>query len=219
MSKLLNPIQAFLFRKWRSYIDRRFDRRFGVDTGGQIPAESLTGSPSANPYVGTPPARFFSMISALEVEPREVTFIDFGCGKGRVLLLASQLGFTRVIGLELSPELVRIARKNVETYQKKHPGSAIEVICEDAASFKIPAGNILLYMYNPFQEDVMRQVVANVDRAVRKEFRQITIVYYNARCAEVLDAAGFLERLSTTRRYSVYRSVQMQQSEARGAGK
>src|SRR5688572_3166400 len=48
-----------------------------------------------------------------EVGPDDV-FIDFGCGKGRVVLQAAMYPFRKVIGVELSTELCDVARRNVE---------------------------------------------------------------------------------------------------------
>ena len=38
-------------------------------------------------------------------------FVDFGCGKGRVLLLAAGFGFARITGVEFAKELCDIAKE------------------------------------------------------------------------------------------------------------
>src|SRR4051794_29337388 len=41
------------------------------------------------------------------------TFVDVGCGKGRVLLAAARAGFHSVVGIETDVRLVQQARENV----------------------------------------------------------------------------------------------------------
>ena len=47
----------------------------------------------------------------------EVSFIDVGAGMGRAVLLAAELPFRRVVGVELNPTLARIARKNLTAWR------------------------------------------------------------------------------------------------------
>jgi methylase of polypeptide subunit release factors len=47
-----------------------------------------------------------------EVKATDV-FVDFGCGKGRVLYLACRHPFKEVIGVDLSPAVVEAARRNL----------------------------------------------------------------------------------------------------------
>jgi SAM-dependent methyltransferase len=89
----------------------------------------------------------------------EYTFIDFGCGKGRAALLASELCFHEVVGVELNPNLAAIAQANVELWiaagKAKCP---IGIACGDALDLEWPNGPCLVYLYNPFGEQVMRRL-------------------------------------------------------------
>ena len=44
-------------------------------------------------------------------------FVDMGSGKGRALLVASELPFAKIVGVELSQELHQIAEENVRRYR------------------------------------------------------------------------------------------------------
>ena len=80
-----------------------FDRRFDVDTDGFVTlAELGVAEADRNDYK---PAKYLSLRRILP--PREVTdedvFIDFGSGKGRVVLQAAfSYPFRRVHGVELA---------------------------------------------------------------------------------------------------------------------
>ena len=67
-------------------------------------------------YQPTEPAAFHQMMDALGTDFSQFTFIDIGSGKGRVLLMAADYPFSRVIGVELLPALHRIAEQNIDKY-------------------------------------------------------------------------------------------------------
>ena len=76
---------------------RVWDLTHRVDTCGEIPLNSLDfESKSKDPgleYQSHHPEIIRAGLAALAIPPEEFTFIDFGCGKGRVLLVASELRF------------------------------------------------------------------------------------------------------------------------------
>lgn len=131
-------------------VDDDFDAVWKVDTSGII---SLwhTSIDSRNAKFGasyrpSDPVWIERALACISEDFSTFTFIDLGCGKGRVLLVASHYGFCRVIGVEFARELVEAARRNL---QVSGIGGA-EVICEDAANFRFPGGNLVVYLFNPF---------------------------------------------------------------------
>ena len=169
-----------------------FDRRNGTDTSGD---ESLwkfkIDSPSARfgrKYQPSGEEELAEAVRFLGVDPMEMTFIDLGCGKGRTLLVAAGLGFRRVVGVEFAPELAAIATKNLE----KMKIAIGAIIRGDAGEFRFPADDLVLYLYNPFSEEVMRRVVLNLrDCAAKKIF----VIYKAPECMALFDAGGFLTRM------------------------
>lgn len=87
------------------------------------------------------------------------TFVDIGCGKGRVLILASRKPFKRIIGIDYSQNLLNICGRNL-----KHLG--LETRCEtylhDAASFPFPEGELMLLLYNPFDSPLFETVLERI---------------------------------------------------------
>ena len=66
-------------------------------------------------------------------------FIDFGSGKGRALLLASELPFKKIVGIEFSPPLHEIARANWRNYlSATQRCKAVELLCLDVVEYAIP---------------------------------------------------------------------------------
>src|ERR1035437_3134747 len=93
---------------WYRYLDRRFDQRFAVNTAEVVELPELQSDPRfkyAVDYGPTHRSIFFHMLRQLSVDYSKFVFIDFGCGKGKALLLAAELPFQQIIGIELSSKL------------------------------------------------------------------------------------------------------------------
>lgn len=121
--------------------------------------------------------------------PTDGAFVDIGSGKGRVLMIASDYGFKRVIGVEFSDLLCGIARKNLALYsQARSRELEYQIHHADAAAFAIPDDVSLVFMNNPFDETVMRPVIANIVASLARKPREIHVVYSNPTCRALFDA-------------------------------
>src|SRR5690242_3123851 len=112
------------------YVVHPFDLRHGLDTAGYLSKRDLvTGHPHdayLTGYSAVAPSVFRQMcrrwVDTLAARGRvqAFSFIDVGAGKGRALLLASELPFRKIIGVELSKELARIAAHNIHKWKQEH---------------------------------------------------------------------------------------------------
>jgi SAM-dependent methyltransferase len=186
----------------RTRSEQRLDRRFGIATMGQVEVDESAGAESGLPHLANAvfyaPLRFDKfnrlMRAAQPFDPAQYTFIDFGAGKGRALALAVDMGFHRVIGVELFESLCAQARDNIAALALRDPRAAdIELLCLDAAAYRPPPGNLFCYFYNPFDDVVMRKVLANIEAACASESRRLILAYSNPQHAEVFDAMPFLQ--------------------------
>lgn len=130
-------------------------------------------------YQPTVEAEFAEIMQQLTtVDFETFTFIDLGSGKGRALLMAAMYPFTHVVGVEVQPELDATARRNMEVFHE--PGQqcdSIELLCADAREYEFPAGNIVLYLFNPFPDYVLREVLENLVASARHAPRSIFVLY------------------------------------------
>jgi SAM-dependent methyltransferase len=177
-----------------------FDRQFGVDTSGLIFPEDLwSGSRNdlfSSEYIGVPPSLFRRLIATLEIDHSRFTFLDLGSGKGRALMLASELPFREVIGVELSPELHEVACKNLLQFRSSSQRCAsLRSIRGDAAQFPLPAGPLVLYMWNPFCEPVFLQVLANLENSLRQDPRDVYVLYADAGLDRHLEKSTWLSKV------------------------
>jgi len=158
-------------------------------------------------YQPTTEEEFARIMRHLEaVDLRRYNFIDLGSGKGRVLLMASMYPFASILGVEVQPALHEIARRNLREFAPPEQRcSQIEVLCADAREFEFPSGDLVVYLFNPFPDYVLREVLGNLSRSARSQARSILILYnapYEQR--EFLQNPQ-LERLYDEPRYQIYR--------------
>jgi SAM-dependent methyltransferase len=193
---------------------RRLDRRLGIETRREDAppaAVERTGRyADGTPYVPTPVRQFGRMLRALPIDnPAEFAFVDFGCGKGTTLLLAADRGFRPVVGVEVEPRLVAVARSNVAAFMARVPqrAHAIEVVHEDAAAFELPPGPTVAFLYNPFGAHTLRAVVDNMRRYLVRSTGPLYLAYYNPVHRGVVDESGLFRRLSSTTRWTLFEAV------------
>ncbi|HVJ54453.1 MAG TPA: class I SAM-dependent methyltransferase [Aliidongia sp.] len=171
-----------VLRRWREWREETaLDRRFGTDTSGRAQLDELSFE-SENKifgitYMATPAKLFFSSMQCLPRDLSDYTFVDFGCGKGRALLNAAEYGFKQIIGVEFSPQLAEIAKRNVELYGTKTGNRRLVVTNADATLFDIPAGNCVLYFFNPFSIEVSSIVFRNIMQSLMESPRAIFIIW------------------------------------------
>ncbi|MFB3916983.1 MAG: hypothetical protein ACE14M_09645 [Terriglobales bacterium] len=199
-------------RRRLRYGDIDFDCDFGVDTTwanvtlGTRLREILAG----RQYQPTDPPLFREIITGLEIEYPEFTFVDLGSGKGRGLLLASEFPFRRIVGVELLPELHAIAQQNVRKFTSPAQRcNTFELWCGDARQFTFPPEPSVIFMFDPFSGHVLREVLANLGRSVEQRPRELIVIYQNPVQEEAfIKAAPFLKKTAGTIQYALFRNGQ-----------
>jgi hypothetical protein len=197
-------------RRARAF-DRAFDARFGVDTAGGASLVDLEID-SANlergeAYEVSRSLLVDRLIRCLPTDLDRFVFVDVGSGKGRVVLLASEHPFRRIVGIEFAPQLHEIARRNVAAYRSPTQRCAsFELLCIDAVDYELPPEPTVLYLYNPFDESVLRRVLDHARRSVLANPRDLFVLYCNPERRHVLDELGFA-RVKVRKHYAVYRAT------------
>jgi Methyltransferase domain len=189
-----------------------FDALMGVDTSGiihpldlDVVSENVVHAVS---YRGSDPDSVMRALQMLEIEHRNFEFIDFGSGKGRVVLLAATFAFRRVVGVEFSEHLDRVARENLQRSRRDaFKCSDIHLVCGDAVHYRLPASSLVCYFCNPFGAAVMSQVLANVRQAYAADPRDIYIVYYNPKESQLLDGDAWFRRVGAVDSVCIWQAV------------
>jgi hypothetical protein len=203
-------LDRLAFRIWRYnprgllrlYRHLAFDRRLGVNTRGYSDLR----------YEPTPADVFREMIVKIPFDPRDFVFVDFGSGKGKVLMLAAHYPFRRVVGVELWEDLHRIALENLASFRERADCAAdVTSLRMNAADFSLPDVPLVLYFFNPFPEAVLTRVLSNLGESLARAPRRVYVLFYAPvrRGApwdrrRVFEASGFLRVLRDEPRFTIY---------------
>jgi len=191
-----------------------FDQIHNTDTSGLVPAgHLLTGHPNdehVTAYYAVAPSILRTLIDRWRpTAPHPIsryTFVDIGAGKGRAMLLASELPFHQVIGVELNPAMADIAQRNLDlwlaahaTDTTAHPIAPIRLYQQDALDFDLPRTPTLAFLFHPFEAPVLKALLRRIEAHYAKRpgtpQAAFDLLYVNAECADILDTHPAFTRL------------------------
>ena len=192
-----------------------FDINLGIDTDGACSVGALDLDPrsestrNATRYEATHISMFKRVLSSAPIDPRDFSFIDYGSGKGRVLILAAHFPFQKVIGIELSPSLHKIAEENIHRAAERTHLACTDVrsICGDATQFNPPDGPLVCYLYNPFGSLIVQRVMDRLEQSLRVAPRPIFILYVNPVHNEVIAASTCFQVVEQNSDFCTFRST------------
>ncbi|MEM7042799.1 MAG: methyltransferase domain-containing protein, partial [Pseudomonadota bacterium] len=162
-----------------------FDEKWGVETTrthslNSFQIDSKIARHGAR-YQAGDGDRLLEIMDDIPIPYENFNFIDFGSGKGRIVMCASLRNFARVYGVEISQELVAFSKKNLEIFKEKaNIKSQIEIQCINAQEFSIPSGNLVCYFYNPFDEEILRPIIEKLEDIIKNDNYHIHVVYAEA---------------------------------------
>ena len=206
-------LDQWLYRIWRlnpralyrRVQQRRFDRTHDVETSGYGDLR----------YEPTPAAVFDELMKRAAVDFETTSFIDIGSGKAKVLLLAANYPFRRIIGVEKYEDLFRVGEENLRRATASPTRCAdIRTHCLDACDFEFPEEPSVLYFFNPFPIEVLRKVLANLEASLRRNPRAVTVLFYAPILKRhtpwdrrgIFDDSPMLEIETETRAFTIYRA-------------
>ena len=119
---------------------------------------------------------------------KNYSFIDIGCGKGKVILIARNLGVVgldpkRYIGIDFEPSLIRIAQNN----SIKMFGDKGKFILNDALDidYQMFGNALIFFLYNPFDDSIIKIFLKKVSKL------NPILVYVNPVGRDLIIDAGY----------------------------
>jgi len=209
-------------RRKARFGDLDYDWEHSVNTTRSnigVGTQFLTGV-TARPYFATEPWLFEQIMEGLTLNIqqlavsqgvvaraglREFTFIDLGSGKGRALFIAAEYPFRKVLGVEYSTEIQQAALENIRCYS--HPRQRcrdVESVVANAAEYEFPDGNLVLFLFNPFGPEIMRLMLANLQRSLEQKPRHVVILMLWPEQAQLVAEMPGMRTYRQTRRYHIY---------------
>lgn len=132
--------------------------------------------------------RSFHALRALAGDLGMFTFVDIGCGKGKVVLLWQKLlarsGIRQTVyGIDYYPPFIATAREN-SGKMFSHPGNFLyaDATTLDYSRF---GKKLVVYLYNPFGEVILRKVLQRLKNA------DVFVIYNNPVHADVFPEFGY----------------------------
>lgn len=179
--------------------DYLFDAEYGFDTRTEVAVDDLDidqeDKLQAEKYKPTRARYFRQLLRRIHI-PRHGTFVDVGCGKGRVLMLAAEHGFDRVVGLEISANLCDLAQNNIERFRRRyHNAPPINVVCGNVLDYSFQDVETVFFLYSPFERDLTRQFLDKVRASLERNPRQLFIVINEFHFPELLENEPLLSHV------------------------
>ena len=155
-----------------------FDRLNGINTRGVVTLKDL--GVDEEERVHYVPSGWLTLIrlSKIITFSEQDVFVDFGAGKGRVVVMAARyFPFKKVIGVEIAPDLSRIAQDNVDKNRRKLKCKSVEVVTNDVLQYEIPPDITIAYLYSPFTGSIFREVIDRIGSTLKhRDDRRLWVV-------------------------------------------
>lgn len=177
---------------------RWWDWRHGVRTCGEESAQlaDVAGTSTedsfsdATFYMPTHPKLVYRILKTLNPEPGRYDFVDFGSGKGRVVLIASEFPFREVTGVEFDRRLHATAEENIRLFRGRRRCERVQSICMDAADYQPLGRDTIYFLFFPFKEKVMEIVLRQIRASMARAAHDCFVVYVNPELGFMIDDTG-----------------------------
>lgn len=179
-------------RIWFDFEDGLFEWRHGLDLSAQVPHHQLVADDAECLSHATAYHAVWCRNLRVLLQQARLTgsgfenFVDIGAGKGKACFYASRrMQFSRVVGVEFSAPLVETAKRNAMRFGKAH----ITFEQADAACYRLPDSPCIVFMFNPFDEVIMRRFLTH--NAAHFGRWGSVVAYANDMQRAVLEEQGF----------------------------
>lgn len=147
-----------------------WEQKLNIQTAGrQVPTEDG----HHHPYEPTPYAVLQRLAESGHLK-KEMTLIDYGCGKGRAAIFLQRTVGCRTVGVEYDPALFAAAEQN---RRFSGAGEAVSFCCGHAESFAVGEADAF-YFFNPFTEEILQAVLRQILAAYYEHPRRMRLFFY-----------------------------------------
>jgi hypothetical protein len=198
--RLKQDYQTYLHRLHERVLDKTTEQLFFIPTAGSAALDGLTirgrHRAQGHDYRPTPCSLFQWSLAGVDYDLSRLTFVDYGAGKGRVLLLAASHPFAAVGGIEFAEELHDNAVMNVQQFPRSRMKCRnVECMLEDATEVGPPEGEAVHYFFNPFEREVFAEVLHNIVVSYRKRPRRLYLILIDPVATDLVDDSGVFQRI------------------------
>jgi|GEM_PF-3228909 len=170
-----------------------FDLEFGLatDRNGDKPGERATPVQGVE-YGPVDLEHFAELMALVEFTRNDFVFCDFGCGRGRALMLASAFPFRQIRGVEYDRDLARSAQCHLERWARRRWPSKrchdFGVEWADATGWDFPIAPSVFYFNEPLNPPQLAVVAARIRASLAAHPRDAYVLYLGDWGAPVWEA-------------------------------
>ncbi|MBU5486743.1 class I SAM-dependent methyltransferase [Clostridium sp. MSJ-8] len=139
----------------------------GLDYLGRIENKDNT---ECKGYEGCYPIK--RILKKLDIKDTDAV-LDIGCGKGLFLYYASKFKFSKIVGIDYSDELIKIAQDNLNLISDER----IKVLLCDARTFSDFDKYNYFFLNNPFSKNIMEYIAKQIKLSYKLNPRKICVIY------------------------------------------
>ena len=143
--------------------DRLNDFKRGINTQELIAPSDLGFSSSIGNHYEA--ARYSTLRKILKLAQKKgySSLLDIGCGYGRPLIVAKELGFLKLYGVDISQKLIdncflNLKKLNIEA----------NLVCCDVDKYLIPNEELVIFMFNSLKEDRLSSLIEKLKKRKNK---------------------------------------------------
>lgn len=180
--------------------DRKIERHMFVPTAPTVPLAHVRVPHqlrrSGHDYRPTPWHVFHWAMSLIPQPFKRLAFVDYGAGRGRVLLMASQYDFEKIVGAEVAAELHQDCLLNLAQYSRSFM-KCRDVTCEHLSALRldIPDQETVFFFHNPFDSEMTERVVDQIVRSYKQEPRRFYVICIDMDSDELMEDTGIFEKI------------------------
>lgn len=105
------------------------------------------------------------------------TFVDFGCGKGRIVFYVHYCFSCPCKGIEYNPKYYQDALTNLDTYINRNKAE-ITFHLSKAQDYEIQQEDTIFYFFNPFSPQIFMSVMKGIEHSLSLTPRKAMIILY-----------------------------------------
>lgn len=175
--------RGFFFTCKLLYKEYTYEKKLGIDTLRIENPESMTtlsnDFQNNHHYQGASYYIMELLFTEVKKFSNNTSIIDYGCGKGRVMIMAAEHGYTLIGGIDFAKELCEKAEANIYKVSKRYPAVKFRVVQADATTYSTIDEYELFFFFNPFSAAILYKVIENIQASYLRKKRNILVLYVN----------------------------------------
>jgi hypothetical protein len=198
--RLKQDWRDFLFWWHANVGDKAIEKLFFRPTAVAVPLAGLNvkgdNRAEGHDYKPSPRLVFDWALSGVPEDFSRFSFVDYGAGKGRVLLLAAQHPFAAVGGIESAAELQDDAAMNIAQFPRSRMKCRnVECVLDDAAALGPVGGEAIHYFFDAFSRQLFAEVLSGIVASYREHPRRLYLILVEQEGSELAEESGVFQRV------------------------